>query len=413
LTERKKQHILFLKIKGGFYMVVVFVTASEILGGLLAIVGFVMFFLMAATSNYIEVGMSMGISLLGLMSFLFSLLIAISGMKNGDEKSLRTKSWICFFILIISAIVGYFLPAYSSTFKIAYSNLISIFVTPIPVYIAVLIFLLFSIGWIDDLGDAVSHLLMLALGLFIFVIAGVGITGLNYFFGNDSFLTWADTNYRYENRIMLGHRESFYHTEDFETILKKDLADAKEFYEEKDYGMEKLKKDLLSNTYKLEYELDSSEISSDNEDIYICSFVDKARYDTKTGEFPRYYASVNFSTFEVVEILENQAMSKSEEENDFIKKIEKEKEVSEGSALYYAAIHLRNKKLEITKSNINEQLKNLKDNSVKCSDIEELDDTFYLVTMRVSRSRFMKPLELHSEQYTINKETYETEYYIE
>lgn len=66
-------------------------------------------------------------------------------------------------------------PAYSDTFHIAYSNIVSIFVKPMIVYIIIFIANLFKTGWIENIKDSIFHIIMITFGLGIFIFTGVGI----------------------------------------------------------------------------------------------------------------------------------------------------------------------------------------------------------------------------------------------
>ena len=124
--------------------------------------------------------------------------------------------------------------------------------------------------------------------------------GINYFLGNTSFLEWTDQNFRYENRRMIEQRHSKYGTDDFKTILEVDLENAKKYYfDTKKYNAEDAKKYFLSEPYRFFFELDDYQELEDN--IYLCSFIDKSQYN-EDGEFPRYYAKIDLSTFNLIEI---------------------------------------------------------------------------------------------------------------
>lgn len=368
-----------------------------------------MLLLMSATSNYTDVGFTMGFAILGALILLMSLALIIMRIKNSDSAKEKRNCLIELGILLICIIVGYVSPAYSSTFHIVYSNIASIFVKPLLVYIIIFLLNLKKVGFLDDIGDSVFHLVFLFLSLCMFIFGGVALMGINYFAQNDSFLEWADKNFRYENRIMIDHRISKYNTEDFETIIIADLKNAKDYYEKEKYNQEKIKEEFLESPYGFSFELDDYQITEDK-NIYICSFIDKARYNEQ-GEFPRYFAKINISDLSLVEIIENQSGSNNEEENEFLEQVEKEKETTIYNAIKYATINLKNKGLEVNKDNINKQLKYIKDTSITCKEVEEKNDDTYIVTMHMKREPFMSSPTYKDEQYIIKKDTYELSNY--
>lgn len=393
---------------------IIIIGVGELFGAILGIIGFVMLLAMSASSNYTDVGIAMGIAILGIIVFLISLILIITrlkvAIKNSDKKG-KIISLMYLAILIISAIIGYCVPAYSNSLKIEYSNIVSIFVKPIIVYIIIMIINLFKAGWIENIGDSIFHFVMLTIGLGIFVFAGIGIMGINYFLGNTDFLEWADKNFSYENRIMIEQKKSKYGTDDFKTILEIDLKNAKEYYfETKKYDTDTVKNNFLKHPYGFLFELDDYQELENN--IYICTFIDKSQYG-EDGEFPRYYAKIDLTTLSLIEILDNQAASNNAEENEFIEKLEKEKEVEAKDALKYAIINLKNKQKDITKENINEQLKYLKDTGITCKEVINQNEENYLITMHTKREKFMSNPTYKDEKFTVDKNTYKVSDYFD
>lgn len=390
---------------------IIIVSFGEIVGGILFIVGLLMLLLMSATSNYTDIGFTMGFAILGALMLVISLGLIIMRLKYCNDKKEKIKCLIHIFVLLISGIVGYLFPAYSSKFNIAYSNLMSIFVKPIFVYLIVLLINFNKSGFMDDLGDSIFHLVFLGLSLCMFILGGVALMGINYFAGNDSFLEWADKNFRYENRIMINHRLSKYETEDFNTIIEIDLKNAKKHYEEEKLDYESIKEEFLKSPYGFSFDLDDYQVL-DNKDEYLCTFIDKSRYGDN-GEFPRYFAKINIRTLELIEIVDDQSGTTNDEEKEYLKFVENEKETTIYNAIKYASINLKNKNIEITQDNINNQLKYLKDTSIKCSEVVEKDKNTYIVTMRLKREKFMSPMTLKESKFTIDKTTYELHDYYE
>lgn len=377
---------------------IIVLSFSEVVGGVLGLFSLVMLLIMGLKTNYVQVGFSMGFAVLGLVLVLLITCMSIMMLK---EKKTRKEGLIYLLITVICMIVGYFIPSYSETFKIAYSNIMSIFVTPLIVYIVLLTTILIRGKIFFSGGMVVWYILCYVVSLMLFIFSGVGIIGINYVISNDKFLDWVDDNFRYENRFILERRERLYNTDNFEEILKTDLEKLKS-----EYDVATFKDKLLNDTYdissNMEFEISDCFDNYDNA-TYTCVFKDKAKYGEK-GEYVKYYAKLDLNNFTVVDILKNRVGATEEDEIKFINRVEASSEVSTYDALKYALICLKYLKLDITKENIATQINLLRDDKLKVrSDITRSEDGKYLIVILYdSFQPTYDTYEIDMENYTCN-----------
>ena len=272
------------------------------LGGMLSIVvaliGIVIYAIMAGKTNYANVGIGMGISVLGLMCMIITILCAFYQIKNGKTKKMKLFGLAELIVVIVAGVVGYFLPAYNNALTVQYSNIMSIFVTPIYVYVILVI--INAIVEFEGTG-AVAATISLAISLVAFVLLGSIIVGINYTFDNTAFLNWADEHYSYYDKWQIERRKEEFGADDFNTVMPKALEKFKEEYSKKNLSPEEMKKEFFESkkygtvcehTYKLRRYIEDKT----NPNIVTCEFVDPYQFGENHKD-PIYYCKIDLSSF--------------------------------------------------------------------------------------------------------------------
>ena len=388
-------------------MLIVLVDGIGIIGGVLGLivffVGLILYIVMSGKTNYENVGVGMGFTILGFVCMLISALCAIYQIIKGKTKKEKIIGVIQLLIIIGWAIFGYNVPAYSQNLMISYSKIVSIFVTPLWGYIILLLFN--AIIGLKEKGIFTSIFFVIAM-VAIFVMLGTAIIGLNYVFDNKSFLNWADTNYHYYNKRMITYRIERYKTDDFETIAKENLKNVKEELLEDDYIMEEIKEAFLNNARSsnrgyFEYEL--VDYYEESPDIYVCEFIDPYQY-TDDNEIPCYYCKIDFSDFTVVEVL-NYFYNVSEEAADYAKSGLN----SFYSALFYAVERCKAENEPITEKTLNNHIDEVDGTRYSCAEVEKTSSGRLKITMKRSTDGEAR-VSNNASVYYVDEDEYEIYY---
>ena len=291
-------------------MIIILADAVSVFGGFFAIfaflAGLILYVIMAGKTNYANAGIAMGFSILGFICMLIAVLCAVYKILKGNSKKEKIFGIVELILIIALGIYGYCNPAYSQNLNTIYSNFMSIFVTPLWIYVIIVI--IHTIIELNGHG-AFSTFLIIGAMLVSFVMLGSVIMGLSYLFDSKPVLNWADANYHYYNRRMVRYRISEYGIDDFETIAPINLTKTKDELLEDGYSLEEIENKFLqmakeSNYGYFEYELKDYEQDENNPNIYICEFLDPYEYNAEHKK-AYYYCKIDFSNFTIVEFLDN------------------------------------------------------------------------------------------------------------
>lgn len=359
-------------------MILVFV---DVAGGIMGMIGLAILFLgllvyiiMAGKTNYANAGIAMGFTAVGVVCVLISSLCALYQIFAGETKKKRILGLIELAIIIGLAFWGYKFPFYSQKLTTQYSNIMSIFVTPLWIYVAIVAFHI--IKELEEKGIIWSIVIVVFL-IVVFVMLGSAIMGMNYFFDNKDFLNWADTHYHYYNKKWISYRINKYGVDNFSTIAPISLEESKNYLLKRGMSIEEAKNDFLKyakshNMGYFEYTLERFYEESPN--IYICDFSDPYQY-TDDNKVPHYYCKIDFSNFTIVEIL------------DYYYKITEKamKYTQEGISSFYAAIEYGTERCKvegeaITKENLNKHIGEIK-SKYYCYSVEPIEENKYKVVI--------------------------------
>ena len=260
-------------------------------------IGLIVFCILAFTTNYVNVGIGIGIAVVGLVS-LISSIYNIYEMITTGTKSKRIIAIICATIIVISIIFSIIHPMYIQGLKISFSKAASIFAEPVIIYALISILL-------TSLHDEEMGKLSITMK-FVTLLGGMGlgilIAGICYFTSLTPVLVFLNKNFSYEDRRLIQFRTLDYGSNEFENVFPQILKLQKE-YDDRD-NLEQARRE--KNIAKIKFEFKDGykvyNFTKENEEhVYTLMIEDQAKYDT-TGDFPKYSVKVNLETYEVLSI---------------------------------------------------------------------------------------------------------------
>ena len=266
-------------------------------GGIFFGIGFIVFCILALTTNYVSVGLGIGLAFAGLVSLLSSLYHIYEMFTAGDKKK-KTIGVICTVIIAGSIIFSIINPLYMASLKINFSRIASVFVEPFIIYAIVSIVL--SMMSVAD-GGKIS----LAMKV-VSIIGGAGfgilIAGICYFTSLTPALTFLNKNFSYEDRQLIKNRTMTYGSNDFTEVFPKVLKEQKEIDDRDNLDQEQREKHIakVNFNFKNDYHVYNF-IKEEGEHLYSLMIEDQAKYD-ETGDFPKYEVKVNLETYDVLSI---------------------------------------------------------------------------------------------------------------
>ena len=342
--------------------------------------GIVMFLILLFFTNYVSVGISFGLAMSSLVCIIANLyFIAINLLDRDNKKNKKIISLILLILMIISMIISFFKPLVLSGLNICFSNIASIFVEPIILYMAISIYY-----WSTDGSE--TKLWSVGVKVFyiiVFTMIGIFIAGVSYFASIDGVLEFLNTNFKYENIKEINTRKSLYNSNNFEDIFPKLLEQEKKVYFGSGRDQDTIEREAFQKKRTYEgYKIYNKE--KNDEHIYLLTILDTTCYDD-TNAFPKYYVVVNFEKFEVVEFRKNSVGIEDDELAKKLENIEKSKDIEPHSFMFYTINKMKFINAEITCENINAQAKYLKDkNKIRCYSIEN-NNGEYKFTLRIER----------------------------
>ena len=277
-------------------------------------IGLIVFCILAFTTNYVNVGIGIGLAFAGLVS-LISSIYNIYDMITTGTKSKRIIAIICAIVIIISIIFSLINPLYMQGLKINYSRFTSIFVEPFFIY-AIISIILSMINGSD--GGKFSLIMKI-----VSIIGGAGFgilfAGICYFTSLTPALSFLNKNFSYEDRQLIRYRTMTYGSNDFNEVFPKVLKEQKEIDDRDNLDQEQREKHIakVNFNFKNDYHVYNF-INEEGEHIYSLMIEDQAKYD-ETGDFPKYIVKLNLETYEVLSIEKIEHKSINEILNDIDK----------------------------------------------------------------------------------------------
>ena len=257
--------------------------------------GFIIFCILALTTNYVYVGVAIGLAFGGLVS-LISALFYIYTMITTGTKSRMIIGIVCAVIIVISIIYSIVSPLYIQGLKISFSRFTSVFVEPFIIYAFMSVILSYLYGH----GDGSIFIKILA------IIGGAGfgllIAGIAYFAGLSPVLSVLNKNFSYEDRQLIRYRTMTYGSNEFNEVFPKILEEQKEMDDRDNLDQDRREKNIAKAKFRFKNEyIVFNFVKEDEEHVYTLMIKDQAKYD-KTGDFPKYNVKVNLETYEVISI---------------------------------------------------------------------------------------------------------------
>ena len=360
---------------------IILLDVGVIIGGILSLIGIGLFLILLFFTNYVNVSIALGLACVGLLSIVSNFFFIIqSFLDHDEEKKKKIISIVLLSIIIISMIFSFFKPLVLSGLNIRFSQIASILVEPIIIYIII------SIYYWSTTGSETKQW-SIGLKLFSFVVAtaiGIIISGFAYYTKSDGLLDFLNNNFKYEKVSEIETRKRLYNSNDFEKVFPKLLEREKKVYYDKGYSQETIEKEAFQRKRTYEgYKIQEKELETEH--IYLLTVLDTTIFD-ETNDYPKYYVVVNLESFEIVEFRKN---STGIEDNELAKKlenIEKAKKISEHDFMFYTLQKMKSINAEITCENINQQAKYLKDKDrYRCYSIEKNGEE-YNFTLRFVES---------------------------
>ena len=303
-----------------------------VVGLIISVFGFIMLIVLGLTTNYVPVGVGLGLATAG---FFTSIRLILKGLELLTSKEKSNKIWgiIILSIVVVLLIAGFVSPIYFDGLKIKFSRLVGMFASPfIPFSIMSII-----LNTVDEgIEEGIMQVIMKSMALLAYMAIGILFAGIAYFTGMNNVLNVLDKNFTYEDREQIYSRDSRYNSQDFEVIFTKMIEKTKENAEKNNKSFLDCESEYVKRHKKLSpgYQVESFQLVS-GEHTYLLVIEDRARYDSNY-KYPKYYPVVDFEKLEIVEFRKNSAGIEDDGVTKELEKIENMTNVSTDSYMKYA-----------------------------------------------------------------------------